>query len=46
MPLTAREIQEVKPREKRYMLHDGDGLALEIMPSGSKIWRPEFDSNN
>jgi hypothetical protein len=39
MALTAREIQEAKPQEKRYMLHDGDGLALEIMPSGSKIWR-------
>jgi integrase len=39
MPLTARGIQEAKPREKRYMIHDGDGLALEIMPSGSKIWR-------
>jgi integrase len=39
MSLTVREIQEAKPREKRYMLRDGDGLALEIMPSGSKIWR-------
>jgi integrase len=39
MPLTAREVQEAKPREKRYMLYDGDGLALEVMPSGSKIWR-------
>jgi integrase len=39
MALTAREVQEAKPKAKRYALHDGDGLILEILPSGSKIWR-------
>jgi len=39
MPLTAKEVQEAKPRSKRYLLNDGDGLVLEIMTSGSKIWR-------
>jgi integrase len=39
MALTMKEVQEAKPRDKRYVLHDGDGLVLEIMPSGSKIWR-------
>jgi integrase len=39
MPLTAREVQEAKPRNKRYLLNDGDGLVLEVMTSGSKIWR-------
>jgi integrase len=39
MPLTAKEVQEAKPRNTRYLLHDGDGLVLEVMTSGSKIWR-------
>jgi len=39
MALTVRGVQEAKPRERRYMLYDGDGLALEVMPSGAKIWR-------
>ena len=37
--LTVRALQEAKPRDRRYVLYDGDGLALEVMPSGSKIWR-------
>jgi integrase len=39
MALTAKEVQEAKPRNTRYILHDGDGLILEVMTSGSKIWR-------
>jgi integrase len=39
MSLTAKEVQEAKPRNTRYLLHDGDGLVLEVMTSGSKIWR-------
>jgi integrase len=39
MPLTAKEVKEAKPRNSRYLLHDGDGLVLEVMTSGSKIWR-------
>jgi integrase len=39
MSLTAKEVREAKPRNTRYLLHDGDGLVLEVMTSGSKIWR-------
>jgi hypothetical protein len=39
MPLTEKEVKEAKPRNSRYLLHDGDGLVLEVMTSGSKIWR-------
>jgi integrase len=38
MSLTAREVKEAKPRNTRYLLHDGGGLVLEVMTSGSKIW--------
>jgi integrase len=39
MSLTEKEVKEAKPRNSRYLLHDGDGLVLEVMTSGSKIWR-------
>jgi integrase len=39
MSLTAKEVREAKPRNARYLLHDGDGLVLEVMTSGSKFWR-------
>ena len=28
-----------KPKEARYLIADGRGLYLEVMPSGKKIWR-------
>lgn len=28
-----------KPAEKRFELHDGQGLSLEVHPSGKKTWR-------
>ena len=37
-PLTATQIQQAKPKEKQYNLVDGDGLALRVMPTGSKLW--------
>jgi len=38
-PLTDTRIKALKPKELRYPVADGGGLVLEIMPSGSKIWR-------
>lgn len=37
-PLTATQIQQAKPKEKEYSLLDGNGLALRIKPTGSKLW--------
>ncbi|MFT6987038.1 MAG: integrase [Psychromonas sp.] len=37
-PLTATQIQKAKPKVKEYSLLDGDGLALRIKPTGSKLW--------
>ena len=39
MALTARTIETAAKKTKRYFLYDGDGLALEVMPSGKKYWR-------
>ena len=45
MPLTDLEIKKARPREKRYTLCDGDGLNLEIRPSGSKVWYLRYREN-
>ena len=40
--LTDSAIKKAKAKEKRYMLSDGDGLYLEVMPSGKKYWRLRY----
>lgn len=46
LPLIDVQIRNAKPREKPYMLTDGDGLYLEVMPTGSKMWRLKFRQAN
>lgn len=41
-PLTATEIKNAKPKDKKYKLSDGGGLYLLIMPNGSKLWRFKY----
>ncbi len=41
-PLTDTRIKALKPKAARYTVSDGGGLVLEIMPSGSKIWRYRY----
>lgn len=41
-PLNDKAIQALKPKDKRYRVTHGDGLLLEVMPSGSKIWRYRY----
>ena len=45
MGLTIREIENAKPRDKKYKLADGGGLCLLVLPSGGKLWlwRYRFD---
>lgn len=45
-PLTAKEIQSAKPRDKAYQLQDGRGLFLVISPTGGKSWRLKYQFNN
>lgn len=44
-PLTAKEIQSAKPKEKKYKLSDGGGLFLQVNPNGSKLWRLKYRIN-
>ncbi|AKH70525.1 MULTISPECIES: tyrosine-type recombinase/integrase [Spongiibacter] len=38
MPLTAREVQAAKPKDKPYGLADGGGLSLWVTPVGQRYW--------
>lgn len=42
MPLTDVAIRNVKPGAKPVRLFDGDGLYLEVSPSGGKWWRLKY----
>jgi integrase len=37
-PLTNTQIKQAKPKAKEYNLSDGGGLAVRIMPNGTKSW--------
>jgi integrase len=41
-PLTDSALKSAKPKEKPYKLADGQGLYLEVMPNGSKLWRLKY----
>jgi len=41
-PLTDAAIRSAKPAEKPRKLFDGNGLYLEIAPSGAKLWRFKY----
>ena len=45
MALTDVVIKKAPVRETRYLICDGDGLNLEIMPSGAKNWRLRYREN-
>ncbi|NOH84664.1 tyrosine-type recombinase/integrase [Vibrio sp. 03-59-1] len=36
--LTNKEITNAKPKEKDYVLSDGDGLQLRVRTNGSRLW--------
>jgi integrase len=42
MPLTVRQVEAAKPRDKPYKLADERGLYLFVAPTGSKSWRANF----
>ncbi|MBD3789561.1 MAG: integrase arm-type DNA-binding domain-containing protein [Campylobacterales bacterium] len=41
-PLSDKEVQKAKPREKKYKLHDGGGLYLIVNPKGTKSWKLDY----
>lgn len=40
--LTDIECKKALPREKSYRLFDGNGLYLEVLPTGAKYWRLKY----
>lgn len=40
--LTVREIDTAKPKAKPYKIADGDGLYIEVLPTGAKYWRLKY----
>jgi integrase len=40
--LTSKKVENAKPGNKEYKLHDGEGLFLRIRPSGAKSWLFSF----
>jgi len=42
MPLTTKQIQNAKPKEKDYKISDGEGMYLLIKKNGSKYWRMKY----
>lgn len=42
MPLTDTAIRTAKPGPKIQKIYDGNGLFLQVMPSGQKYWRLKY----
>jgi integrase len=40
--LTDTRLRKLKPKAKAYQLFDGGGLCIEVLPSGSKVWRYRY----
>lgn len=40
--LSALAVENAKPRDKAYILTDGNGLHLLVKPHGSKLWRLRY----
>jgi integrase len=38
MALTIKEIENAKPKAKKYKMLDGSGLSLLVLPTGTKLW--------
>lgn len=44
-PLTEAQIRALEPRETRYSVADGNGLVIEVMTTGTKVWRFRYSLN-
>jgi integrase len=42
MKLSDKAIKHAKLKDKSYKLFDGEGLFMEVMPNGSKLWRFKY----
>ncbi len=42
MPLKDITVRNAKPKDKKYKIFDGEGLYLEVLPTGGKYWRIKY----
>ncbi|MYN14465.1 tyrosine-type recombinase/integrase [Pusillimonas sp. TS35] len=40
--LRVAAIEAAKPKDKTYVLTDGGGLHIDVLPSGTKVWRYKY----
>lgn len=45
MALNDTQIKALQPKDKSYQVTDGDGLAIQVEPSGRKLWRLRYTFN-
>lgn len=45
VPLTEAQIRALQPRPTRYCVADGNGLVIEVMTTGTKVWRFRYSLN-
>jgi integrase len=45
VPLTESQIRALEPRATRYCVADGNGLVIEVMTTGTKVWRFRYTLN-
>ncbi len=44
-PLSESQIRALEPRATRYCVADGNGLVIEVMTTGTKVWRFRYSLN-
>jgi hypothetical protein len=44
LALTIKEIENAKPKAKKYKMLDGSGLSLLVLPTGTKLWLGAINS--
>lgn len=42
---TDRYLKSLKPKDKKYSVHGGQGLAIQVFPNGKKAWTFSFQLN-
>lgn len=45
MALTIKEIENAKPKVKKYKMLDGGGLSLLVLPTGTRLWLWRYQFN-
>ncbi|AFT87642.1 tyrosine-type recombinase/integrase [Paraburkholderia phenoliruptrix] len=45
VPLTESQVRALEPRAARYSVADGNGLVIEVMTTGTKVWRFRYSLN-